>query len=184
MQATRRGGESARDSPPAPEPTNRRLFLRRAGTVGAIGIVGTPTVAATALASEQGVLTSRRRSAYTSLVEAVGSVPGTLVDSSRAEHAARALEVHYRGASPHTRERIDSTLDAIEGGHAPGSFSRRGVAERLRWLRTGLDSRDALGTEAAIALAAAPFQRGGFRWDPHAATLWVRVVRGLSSAVA
>lgn len=176
----------ARDSPACrPQPTTRRLFLRRAGTVaGAIGIVGAPAVATTAVASEQGVLTSRRRSIYTALVEAVGSVPGTLVDASRSEQAARALASHYRQASPHTREEIDSTLDAIEEGRAVGSFSRSRVAERLALLRADLDSDDARRTEAAVALAAAPFQGGGFRWDPRSATLWVRVVRSLSSAAA
>lgn len=132
------------------------------------------------MASDQGVLTPKRRRAYTSLVEAVGSVPGTLVDPSRAEQATRALAAYYQQASPHTRAEIDSTLDAIDQD-CPAGSSWRSVAERLR---ADLDSDDARRTEAAIALAAAPFQNGGFRWDPRGAALWVRVARSLSDAAA
>lgn len=184
-RATHSGGEWPARSPPstAPQPTTRRRFLRRAGTVGgAIGIAAAPTVLATAIATDQGVLSPRRKSVYTSLVEVVGSVPGTLVDPSRAGQATRALAAHYQQASPHTREEIDSTLDAIDKRDAAGSFSQRAAGDRLTLLRAALDSDEGRRTEMAVALAAAPFQSGGFRWDPGAATLWVRVARSLNGA--
>jgi hypothetical protein len=131
-------------------------------------------------------LSPQRRAVYKALVEAVGSSPGTLTDPSLASQAERILGQHYRRAPAEARRRIDETLDAIEAPHERGRFSRQEPRSRLAYLRralrdatcTGCNRAAAARVQDAVALAAAPFWRGGFRWDPALVDIWVRVAKG------
>jgi hypothetical protein len=108
-------------------------------------------------------------------VDTVARVPGTLVERGRSARALAALEREYAKAPAQVRARIDSTLDAVDS-LASRSFSRLGARRRVELLVAAASGSGAGPVaDEAVALAAAPFHPSGFRWDPAAGSLWLRV---------
>lgn len=162
----------------------RRRFLARSGMATAAAASALSVGGAGAAASTASRLGAHRRDTYKALVEAVALSPGTLVDPRGSARATSALARFYRGAEPRTRASVDAALDELDSG-LRRPFSALAPGRRLAHLRAALDAPgDGRRSRVrdAVALAAAPFDPLGFRWNSDRVDLWVRIARSRAAA--
>lgn len=165
--------------------TTRRSFIAKGGVVAAgVAAVAVPLVESEASASSSRLSRDRRRT-FGALVEAVGSFPGTRVDSGEGSAAGARLAQEYRRAGETERHHIDLVLDAIAATTGARAFASVSVERRLVALRESLRNGATRACVApashrvreAVALAVAAFDPAGFRWDPSLADVWIRAQR-------
>lgn len=182
------------DKAPHEQPSQfgRRRFLALAG-MGAV-VVGLGPVRALISRGERdgdGTATGEHRQGlsedslltYKGLVDAVGSVPGTLVVAGTAPKALARLRKEQATASSQWRSRVGSVLAGLDEPAGP-RFVDMDADARLARLRAMLASEagdDRPGSDA-VALAAAPYHPQGFRWSRSAAELWAQTLSQLPSS--
>lgn len=151
---------------------SRRGFLAGGS---ALAIAAFPLAgAATAAASAASTLSPHRRATLAKLVDALADSPRSIVPGSRRQEAVDRVVAYHAAASEAERAHLDDVLDAIDHGHARGSFaaaSHERRIERMHAQRRSMDRQRRPGPTVgqnvveAIAIVTYQFLHPAFRLD-------------------
>ena len=165
----------------------RRAFVKRTALVGATAS-GAAIGVHPAYAGATSELTQNRQEVFGALVETVGGIPGTAVDPDERGPATSELRRRYGRAPESIQKYVDVLLDGLNEGLGSRSFAALERSARIAHIqarlvdrggRSGLGPTPAAQTREAVALAAAPFDPNGFRWDSDKVGTWVETVKAL-----